>query len=194
MWNGHILRLNSVSECELFPLLPEAVLEGVDLPSETLAGLSGIIQLPLELPAGCVGPGGLLLRLLQLTLQLLHTRVSFLHLTNMQRRQRVRGRRLLWLNKKSIDDTHLLLVLVSVTALILHLHHHLLQFLLCAADDFVGCRSLPAGLRSKNEKKNSYRSLFQQHFANTICHKNCLKNRCQRDATQTTVSRRCYIP
>lgn len=61
-------------------LVPEAVLEGVDLSGETLAGLCGIVQLPLQLPAGPVGPGGLLLRLLQLALELLHARVCFLHL------------------------------------------------------------------------------------------------------------------
>lgn len=62
-------------------LVPESVLERVDLPGEAFTSLSGVIQLPLQLPAGSVGPGGLLLRLLQLTLQLLHTRVGFLHLT-----------------------------------------------------------------------------------------------------------------
>ena len=77
--HSHKLLILYMSCFFFFP--PEAVLEGVDLPGETLAGLGGVVQLPLQLPAGGVGPGGLLLRLLQLTLQLLHTGVGFLHLT-----------------------------------------------------------------------------------------------------------------
>lgn len=48
---------------------------------------------------------------------------------------------------------YLLLVLVSVTALVLHLHHHLLQFLLCTTDDFVGCCSLPESLKQKKGRQ-----------------------------------------
>lgn len=62
-------------------LVPEAILQRVDLPSETLTSLRGVVQLPLQLPAGGVGPGGLLLCFFQLTLQLLHARVGFFHLT-----------------------------------------------------------------------------------------------------------------
>lgn len=40
---------------------------------------------------------------------------------------------------------YLLFVLVSMTTLILHLHHHLLQLLLRTSDNFVGCSSLPGG-------------------------------------------------
>lgn len=38
---------------------------------------------------------------------------------------------------------HLLFVLVGMAPLILHLHEHLLELLLCAAHDFIGCGSLP---------------------------------------------------
>lgn len=66
----------SVKNCTL----PQTVFQSVNLSAQALAGLCGVIQLPLQLPAGGVGPGGLLLRLLQLPLQLLHAGVSLLQL------------------------------------------------------------------------------------------------------------------
>lgn len=59
---------------------PEAVLKRVDLPTQSLTGFGGVVQLPLQFPAGGIGPGGLLLSLLQLPLQLLHAGVGFFHL------------------------------------------------------------------------------------------------------------------
>lgn len=50
-------------------------------------------------------------------------------------------------NLSHIVSQYLLLVLVGMTTLILHLHHHLLQLLLRTTDDLVGSCSLPA--RSK---------------------------------------------
>lgn len=50
---------------------PELVLEGADLAVHGIRRLSGILQLTLQFPAGGIGPLGLLLRLLQLPLELL---------------------------------------------------------------------------------------------------------------------------
>lgn len=50
---------------------PELVLEGADLTVHGIGGLGGVLQLTLKLPAGGVGPLGLLLGLLQLSLELL---------------------------------------------------------------------------------------------------------------------------
>lgn len=62
------------------PGSPEAALQGAQLSAQSLAGFAGLVQLPLQLPAGGAGPGGLLLSLLQLPLQLLHSGLSLLHL------------------------------------------------------------------------------------------------------------------
>ena len=51
-----------------------------------------------------------------------------------------------WLAERG-GAAYLLLVLVSMTTLVLHLQGHLLKLLLCAADNLIGCRSLPAGGR-----------------------------------------------
>lgn len=48
-----------------------------------------------------------------------------------------------------LTPQYLLFVLVSMTTLILHLNHHLLQFLLRTTDDFVGCCSLPGCLTTE---------------------------------------------
>lgn len=71
--------------------LPKAALQGAELSAQGLAGLGGLVQLPLKLPAGGVGPGGLLLRLLQLPLQLLHAGVCFVHLKGRTEQKGVRG-------------------------------------------------------------------------------------------------------
>lgn len=71
--------------------LPEAALQSAELSAQSLAGLAGVVQLPLELPAGGAGPGGLLLSLLQLPLQLLHSGLSFVHLKGAEG-----GRELAW--------------------------------------------------------------------------------------------------
>lgn len=55
-------------------LLPEFVLERVDLAAHGIIGLGGLLQLSLQFPAGCGDTLGLLLRLLQLPLQLLDPR------------------------------------------------------------------------------------------------------------------------
>ena len=53
------------------PGSPELVLEGADLAVHGVGRLGGVFQLALQFPAGGVGPLGLLLRLLQLPLELL---------------------------------------------------------------------------------------------------------------------------
>ena len=59
---------------------PELVLENVDFAVHGVGRLGGVLQLTLQFPAVGVGPLRLLLRLLQLTLQLLHARVQLLSL------------------------------------------------------------------------------------------------------------------
>lgn len=64
------------------------------------------------------------------------------------------------------SDACLLLVLVSVAPLVLHLHHHLLQLLLCAADDLVGRPSLPAGFMVGSVKHSPLHSHRVSHVWN----------------------------
>lgn len=60
--------------------LPKPVPQRVQLPVHGLGGLCDILQLVLQPPADCLGPGRLLLSLLQLPLQLLHSKVPLLQL------------------------------------------------------------------------------------------------------------------
>ena len=59
---------------------PEPVPQRVQLPVHGLGGLCDILQLVLQPPADRLGPGSLLLGLLQLPLQLLHSKVALLQL------------------------------------------------------------------------------------------------------------------
>lgn len=68
---------------------PELALERCHLAAHGLIALCGLIQLPLQLPAVGVDALGLFLCLLQLPLELLDPRVSFLSLS--RRGPRVRG-------------------------------------------------------------------------------------------------------
>lgn len=70
------------------PTIPEAVPQRGHLAVHGLGGLGDILQLPLQPAAAGLSPGCLLLRLLQLPLQLLHPQVRFLQLGEQ------RGRRL----------------------------------------------------------------------------------------------------
>ena len=59
---------------------PELAPQGADLPGHGVGRLADVVQVSLQLPAVGVGPLRLLLRLLQLPLQLLHARVQLVGL------------------------------------------------------------------------------------------------------------------
>lgn len=107
---------------------PELALERRHLAAHGLVALCGLIQLPLQLPAVGVDALGLFLRLLQLPLELLDPRVSFLSLS--RRGPRVRGG--LWRGLRGWEGAgqgYLLLVLLCHFALVFHLQQGLLQLL-----------------------------------------------------------------
>lgn len=65
--------------------VPQLALQNVDFSVHAVLRLVGILQLPLQLPTVGVGPGHLLLRLLQLTFQLTCSAVQFVRLQTERR-------------------------------------------------------------------------------------------------------------
>lgn len=74
-----VWRIYRTSLCSR-PSLPEFAPERSNLSVQGVVGLCRLFQLPLQLPAGCHHALRLLLRFLQLMLQLLHPHVALLHL------------------------------------------------------------------------------------------------------------------